>query len=91
MICAPAGASGRNFCVPLWYGQIGMKKPELAKRLAKQSHSTVGEAADRLDRIVGEIVRKLKQGESARLPGVGAFTRSRDGRVDFEPERKGRD
>jgi nucleoid DNA-binding protein len=68
-----------------------MKKPELAKRLARRSKSTVGEAADRLDRIVGEIVRKLKQGEPAHLPGVGAFTVGRDGRVDFEPERKARD
>ena len=68
-----------------------MKKPELAKRLARQSNFTVGEAADRLDRIVSEIVRKLKQGESARLPGVGAFTRSRGGQVNFEPERSRRD
>jgi nucleoid DNA-binding protein len=68
-----------------------MKKPELAKRLARQSNSTVGEAADRLDRMVGEIVRKLKNGEAARVPGVGAFTRGRDGRVDFAPERKQRD
>jgi nucleoid DNA-binding protein len=65
-----------------------MKKPELAKRLARQSNSTVGEAADRLDRTVGEIVRKLKQGQTAHLPGVGAFTRSRTGRVAFAPERK---
>ena len=65
-----------------------MKKPELAKRLAQQSNSTVSEAADRLDRMVGEIIRRLKQGEPARLPGVGAFTRRRDGRVSFQPERK---
>lgn len=65
-----------------------MKKPELAKRMARQSHSTVGEAADRLDRTVGDIVRKLKQGETAHLPGVGAFTRNRSGRVAFAPERK---
>lgn len=65
-----------------------MKKPELAKRLARQSDSTVGEAADRLDRTVGEIVRKLKQGGTAHLPGVGAFTRNRSGRVAFAPERK---
>ena len=68
-----------------------MKKPQIAKRLARQSNSTVGEAADSLDRIVGEIVRKLKQGEPAHLPRVGAFTRGRDGHVDFQPERKTRD
>jgi nucleoid DNA-binding protein len=65
-----------------------MKKPELAKRLARQSNSTVSQAADRLDWMVGEIVRRLKQGEPARLPGVGAFTRTRDGRLAFERERQ---
>ena len=65
-----------------------MKKPELAKRLARQSNSTVGAAADRLDRTISDIVRRLKQGEAARLPGMGAFTRDRSGRVAFSPERK---
>jgi nucleoid DNA-binding protein len=68
-----------------------MKKPDIAKRMARQSKSSVGEAADRLDRIVGEIVRKLKHGEQTRLPGVGAFTCDRNGRLAFEPERKRRD
>jgi hypothetical protein len=34
-----------------------MKKPELAKRFARRSKPTGYETADRLDRIVGEIVR----------------------------------
>ena len=68
-----------------------MKKPELAKRLALQSKSSVGEAADCLDRMVGEIVRKLKHGEEPRLPGMGAFTRDRNGRLAFQPERERRD
>jgi len=65
-----------------------MKKPELAKRLAHQSNSTVAEAADRLDRMVGELVRQLKHGGEARLPGVGAFTRHRGGRLALQPEPK---
>ena len=65
-----------------------MKKPELAKRLAHQSNSTVAEAADRLDRMVGEIVRQLKHGGQAHLPGVGAFTRRRGGRLTLQPEPK---
>jgi len=63
-----------------------MKKPELVKRLAHGSNSTVAAAADRLDRMVGEILCKLKQGREAHLPGIGAFTRSRDGRLAFRPE-----
>jgi nucleoid DNA-binding protein len=65
-----------------------MKKPELARRMARQSNSTVGAAADRLDRTIGEIVRRLKQGEAAHLPGVGAFTRGANGWVSFDPEQK---
>ena len=67
-----------------------MKKPELAKRLALQSNSTASQAADRLDRMVGELVRKLKQGESAHLPGLSAFTRGHNGRLAFERESKNR-
>ena len=67
-----------------------MKKPDIAKRLARQSKSSVGEAADRLDRMVGTIVRQLKEGEEARLPGVGAFSFDKTGQVTFEPERKRR-
>lgn len=68
-----------------------MKKPDIAKRLAEQSKSSVGEAADCLDRMVSEIVRKLKHGEESRLPGMGAFARDRNGRLAFQPERQRRD
>ena len=68
-----------------------MKKPELANRLARRSNSTVAEAADRLDRMIGEIVQKLKHGEQARLPGVGAFSRARNGKLFFQPERNTHD
>jgi nucleoid DNA-binding protein len=67
-----------------------MKKSELAKRLARQSNSTVAEAADRLDRTVGAILRKLKESGQASLPGVGEFTRHRDGGMAFQPESRKR-
>jgi len=51
-----------------------MKKPDLAKRLARRSGLTVGEAADQLDRVVHQIVRKLRKGQEARLPGLGKFS-----------------
>ena len=50
-----------------------MKKPDLAKRLARRSGMTLGEAADQLDRAVDQIVRKLRQGREAKLPGLGKF------------------
>ena len=50
-----------------------MKKPALARRLARQSSLTQAEAADRIDRVVNRIVAKLRKGESASLPGLGEF------------------
>jgi nucleoid DNA-binding protein len=67
-----------------------MKKPELAKGLALESGLTEGEAADRLDRVVHEIVTKLREGKRAALPGLGKFTHGRGGKVGFRPERGGR-
>jgi len=65
-----------------------MKKPEIAKRLARQSGETQGEAADRLDRVVRQIVSKLRRGEEAPLPGLGRFKVGEDGRVSFEREKR---
>ena len=63
-----------------------MKKPEIAKRLARKSGESQGEAADRLDRVVHQIVSKLRRGEEAPLPGLGKFKVGADGRVNFERE-----
>jgi nucleoid DNA-binding protein len=65
-----------------------MKKPEIAKRLVRQSGESQGEAADRLDRVVRQIVSKLRRGEEAPLPGLGKFTVGEDGRVTFEHEKE---
>jgi nucleoid DNA-binding protein len=50
-----------------------MNKSELAKRLAKQKHLSRAEAADRVDRVVHQIVFKLRKGKPARFPGLGSF------------------
>jgi nucleoid DNA-binding protein len=50
-----------------------MKKLQLANRLARQSGVTEAEAADQLDRVVHEIVTKLRKGRPAVLPGLGHF------------------
>ena len=47
-----------------------MKKPELAKGLALASGLTEAEAADRLDRVVDEIIARLRKGKSAPVPGT---------------------
>jgi nucleoid DNA-binding protein len=64
----------------------GMKKQDIAKGLAEVSGLTEAEAADRLDRVIQEIVARLRRGESAPLPGLGRFSAGRDGKVTFRRE-----
>jgi len=63
-----------------------MKKPEIAKRIARQNRVTEAEAADRLDRVIQEILDDLRKGTPASLPGLGRFVQGADGKVSFEPE-----
>jgi nucleoid DNA-binding protein len=67
-----------------------MKKPAIARRLARQTGVSNGEAADRLDRMVHQILSSLRKGKEPALPGLGRFTHSADGTVTFEREEKRR-
>lgn len=50
-----------------------MKKKQLARRLAERSHITAAAAADQLDRILNDILLRIRSGRSASLPGLGTF------------------
>ena len=50
-----------------------MKKEQLAKRLAKETGISAAAAADQLDSILSGILRRVRQGHSASLPGLGTF------------------
>jgi nucleoid DNA-binding protein len=50
-----------------------MKKNDLAERLAKQAGVSKPDAADQLDRVVHAILRSLRKGQPASLPGLGTF------------------
>jgi nucleoid DNA-binding protein len=50
-----------------------MKKAELTRRLARQTHCSQAAAADEVDRVVHDILARLRRGEEARLPGLGTF------------------
>jgi nucleoid DNA-binding protein len=63
-----------------------MKKPDIAKKMARQSGVTRGQAADRLDRMVQEILVGLRQGKETRLPGLGCFRPGTGGRLAFQRE-----
>jgi len=64
-----------------------MKKPEIAKCLARRSGVSEAEAADRLDRVVQQILSTLRHGREAPLPGLGSFAVGSDGKVTFRRER----
>jgi len=63
-----------------------MRKPDIAKQLARRSRVTQAEAADRLDLIVHQILRDLRRGKEAALPGLGRFKPGPGGQFSFEPE-----
>ena len=64
-----------------------MKKPDIAKRLARQSGLSHAQAADELDRVVHRILSNLRWGQEVALPGLGKLTRGPRGRVTFEREK----
>ena len=63
-----------------------MKKPEIARRLARENNLSEAEAADRLDCAVHNILSNLKKGKEAPVPGLGKFLPTRNGSVNFEKE-----
>lgn len=60
-----------------------MKKPEIARKIARRAGLTDAEAADRLDRVVTDILVNLRSGREAELPGLGRFRTGANGRVRF--------
>ncbi|MDR3701411.1 MAG: HU family DNA-binding protein [Candidatus Sulfopaludibacter sp.] len=64
-----------------------MKKADIARRMARAAKVSSGEAADRLDRAVRDILANLRQGKETALPGLGRFTHGAKGQVVFLQER----
>ena len=65
-----------------------MNKSDLATRLARVRRISKAKAADQLDRVVHDILRKLRKGQSTSLPGLGTFTPGRKLRFRFESSRQ---
>ena len=65
---------------------IAMKKNDIAKHIARKSRVTEAEAADRLDRLVHQILSNLRKGRETSLPGLGKFVPGPDGRAVLKPE-----
>jgi nucleoid DNA-binding protein len=67
-----------------------MKKPDIAKRIARQSHVSEAEAADRLDRMIHQILADLRHGKETPLPGLGKLAPGPDGKPFLRREKEGR-
>jgi len=68
----------------LFYYLIVMTKDQLARRLAKESHITTAAAADQLDRVLHDILKRVRSGQSASLPGLGTFRPDRKSGFEFD-------
>lgn len=51
-----------------------MKKSGLVRDIARRRSLKAGDAADEIDRVITEIIRTLKCGHPAHLPGLGTIT-----------------
>ena len=65
-----------------------MKKEELTNEIARCSKMSRAAAADQLDRMVEEILQRVRRGEPADIPGLGILRPGED--VVFEPAKKGK-
>jgi hypothetical protein len=62
-----------------------MKKAELAHHEARRQRVAPGTAADQMDRAVTRIIRGLRGGRPAQLPGLGTIEPGK--RWVFRPEK----
>jgi nucleoid DNA-binding protein len=52
-----------------------MKRDVLTERIARQTRTSRAEAADGLDTVVHQLIRNLRAGKRAELPGLGNLGR----------------
>jgi nucleoid DNA-binding protein len=63
-----------------------MKKPEIARQVARRTGVSPAEAADRLDWAVHQIIHHLRSGKPSNLSKMGRFSRGEGGKIAFERE-----
>ena len=63
-----------------------MNKAELANHVARRQKVAPANAADQMDQAVTEIVRALRNGQPAELPGLGTIQPGK--RWIFRPEKR---
>jgi nucleoid DNA-binding protein len=55
-----------------------MKRSDLIKEMTRRTGGDRGDAADQMDRAVTQIIRILRRGKPARLPGLGTINPGKD-------------
>ena len=50
-----------------------MDQKDFTKRYARHMRSTSAEAADRIDGVVNDLLRRLRAGKPAEIPGFGTL------------------
>jgi len=65
-----------------------MRKEHLARRLAKESRISTGAAADQVDRVVTDLLQRVRKGKSVSLPGLGTFQAGRNRDFQFDQDRE---
>lgn len=50
-----------------------MEKNDFTIRFAKRTGSTRAAAADQIDRVVNDLLRRMRAGKPASLPGLGTL------------------
>ena len=60
-----------------------MKNTDIAKQIARETGISPGAAADQLDEVITSILKAVKKGGSANLPGFGRFRRDLKGELRF--------
>jgi nucleoid DNA-binding protein len=52
---------------------LEVKKAQIARRLARESGISPAAAADQIDLILNDILKRVRRGQRASLPGLGTF------------------
>ncbi len=61
-----------------------MRKKDFARRLAHQEQLTPAIAADQIDSVVTRLLKQLKEGKPAKIPGFGTLLPGEA--ITFRPE-----
>jgi nucleoid DNA-binding protein len=60
-----------------------MKYTEIREQIARETGISQAAAADQLDEVITSILKTVKKGGSANLPGIGRFRRGLKGDLRF--------